>query len=72
MTISENFEHFRYFNFETDFLENENFFQETELPQNIKKASFPCKTGISETNAKTNRMVAIKLIYHRERSFAGN
>ena len=28
MTISENFEHFQYFNFETDFLENENFFNE--------------------------------------------
>ena len=29
VTISENFEHFQYFNFETDFLENENFFQKT-------------------------------------------
>ena len=67
-----NSESFRYFNFETDFLENENFFQETGLPQNIKKASFPCKTGISETNAKTNRMVATKWVYHRERSFARN
>ena len=28
MTISENFEHFQYFNFEADFLENENFFNE--------------------------------------------
>ena len=27
MTISENFEHFRYFNFETDFLEKENFLE---------------------------------------------
>ena len=69
MTSSDSF---RYFNFETDFLENENFFQETGLPQNIKKASFPCKTGISETNAKTNRMVATKWVYHRERSFARN
>ena len=30
--ISENFEHFQYFNFETDFLENENFFQKTGVP----------------------------------------
>ena len=29
MAISENVEHFQYFNFETDFLENENFFQKT-------------------------------------------
>ena len=27
--ISENFEHFQYFNFETDFLENENLFKKT-------------------------------------------
>ena len=32
VTISENFEHFQYFNFEADFLENENFFQKTGLP----------------------------------------
>ena len=29
VTFSENIEHFQYFNFETDFLENENFFQKT-------------------------------------------
>ena len=29
VVISENFEHFQYFNFEADFLENENFFQKT-------------------------------------------
>ena len=28
-TISENFEHFQYFNFETDFVENEKFLQKT-------------------------------------------
>ena len=32
MTISEKFEHFQYLNFETDFLENENFFQKTGVP----------------------------------------
>ena len=32
VTISENFEHFQYFNFETDFLENEIFFQKTGGP----------------------------------------
>ena len=29
VTISKNFQHFHYFKFETDFLENENFFQKT-------------------------------------------
>ena len=31
VTISGNFERFQYFNFKTDFLENENLFQKTEL-----------------------------------------
>ena len=75
--INENFEHFQYFNFETDFLENENFFQKLEycfLVERIKieKASFPYKTAISEANVKTNRMVSTKWTYHKERSFASN
>ena len=32
VTISENFKRFQYFNFETDFQENENLFQKTEAP----------------------------------------
>ena len=32
VAISENCEHFQYFNFETDFLENENFFKKTGEP----------------------------------------
>ena len=32
MTNSGSFEHFQYFNFETDFLENENLFQKTGVP----------------------------------------
>ena len=32
VTINENFERFQYFNFETDFLENENLFQKTGVP----------------------------------------
>ena len=32
VTISENFEHFQYFNFETDLPENENLFEETGVP----------------------------------------
>ena len=77
MTISENFEHFQYSNFETDFLENENFFQKTGVlflveRTKIEKASFPYKTAISEANVKTNRMVTAKWAYHREQSFTSN
>ena len=72
---SENFEHFQYF--ETDFVENENFFLKTGVPflvepTKIEKASFPYKTAISEANIKTNRMVTTKWAYHRERSFTSN
>ena len=66
------FEHFQYFNFETDFLENENFFSFLVERTKIEKASFPYKTAISETIVKTNRMVSTKWAYHRERSFASN
>ena len=78
MTISESFEHFQYFNFETDFLKNENFFQKLEyrfLVERTKienKASFPYKIAISEANVKTNRIVTTKWAYHRERSFLSN
>ena len=74
MTINQNFEHFQYFNFEADFLENENFFQKLEYRflverTKIEKASFPYKTAISEANVKTNRMVTTKWAKHRGRSF---
>ena len=32
VAISENFKSFQYFNFKTDFLENENLFQKTGVP----------------------------------------
>ena len=71
------FKHFQYFNFETDFLENENFFQKPGVPflvesTKIENASFPYKTAISEANVKTNKMVTTKWTYQKERSFAGN
>ena len=77
MTISENLEHFQHTNFETDFLEIENFFKKLEYrflveSTKIKKASFLFKTAISEANVKTNRMVTTKWAYHRERSFTSN
>ena len=77
MTISGNFEHFQYFNFETDFLENENFLKKLEhrflvKSTKVENASFPYKVNISEANVKTIRMVITKWTYHKERSFASN
>ena len=50
MTISWNFEHFQYFHFETDFLENENVFQVESTK--IENALFLYNTAIWETNAR--------------------
>ena len=69
VTISESFEHFQYFNFETNFPENENLFRETTK---IENTSFLFKTALSEANVNTNRMATTKLIYHKEWSFASN
>ena len=71
MTNNGNFECLQYFNFETDFLENENLSQKRLLVKStkIENASFPYKTTISEPNVKTNRMVIIKRTYHKERRF---
>ena len=61
LTNSENFEHFQYFKFENDFLENENVFQKTGVLVSswtrikIEKAPFPYKNAISEANVKTNK-----------------
>ena len=38
----------------------------------IENASFPYKTVISEANVKTNGMVIVKWIYHKEWNFASN
>ena len=61
MTISENFEHFQYFNFEIDFLENDFFFKKQAYRllverTKIEKALFPYKTAISEANVKGTLM----------------
>ena len=68
-------EPFHYFNFETDFLENESLFEKLEYcflveRTNTENASFTYKTAISEVNVKANRIVSTKWTYHRERSFA--
>ena len=72
VTITENFDWFQYFNFETDFLENETFFEKLKcrfLVETTKNEStlFPYKT-----NVRTNRMVSIKWTCHKEQSFASN
>ena len=77
VTIIVNFERFQYFDFETDFLGNENLFRKTGLPflvesTKIENASFPYKTSLLEANVKPNRMVISKWTYHKERSFASN
>ena len=63
MTITENFKCFQCFDFETDFLENENLFKKTvfwKIWSKIENALFPYKTAISVANVKTNKMVTTK------------
>ena len=77
MFLYEDLERFQYFNFEINFLKNENLFQKAGVPflvesTKIEKGSFPFKTAMSEDNVKTNRMVSTKWTYPKERSFASN
>ena len=65
MTISERFRRFQYFNFETNFLENENAFKKLEYrflveATKIENTSFPFKTVLSEANVMTNKMATTK------------
>ena len=57
--MNESFKRFRYFNFETNFLENENLFQKTGVvflveATKIEITPFPFKTALSEANVKIN------------------
>ena len=66
MTISENFEHFQYFNFGTDFIESKTFFKKLEYRllverTKIEKTSFPYKTAISEANVNDTHMEELRL-----------
>ena len=78
MTISESFKRFQYFNFETNFLENENLFQKTGVPfflvetTKAENTSFPLKTVLSEANVNTNRMATTKWSYHKKWNFSRN
>ena len=74
VTISGDFEHFRYFNFKTVILENKNVFQQLEYrflveSTKIGNAFFPYKTAISKANVKTNRMVSTKWTCHKRTEF---
>ena len=73
MTITGNFERFRYF--ETNFLKNESLFQKGGVPLfwlkvRIENTTFPYKTALSEANVKANRMGSTRWTYHKKRSFA--
>ena len=75
MTITENPKSFQHFNFEKDFLENENLLQKDWVlveSTKIENASFPYKTAISEVNVKTNKVVTIKWTHQNERSCASD
>ena len=66
MTISGNFDCFQFFNFDTNFLKNENlFFKKLENSfivesTMIERVTYPYKTALSKANVKTNRMVSAK------------
>ena len=82
VTVSKDFKRFQYFNFEADFVENENFFLKKHEynflveSTKIENASFPYKTAISEANGKTNSMGTTKWnteqMDHKEQSFSSN
>ena len=61
MTITGNFKCFQCYNFDTNFLKNENLFQKMKHPflaksTKIENATFPYKNALSEANVKTNRI----------------
>ena len=77
MTTTANFERFKDFHCETNFLENENLYQKLEYrflveSTKIEDAIFLYKTALSEANVKTNRMGSTKWDYHKEQRFASN
>ena len=77
MTITDNVERFQYFNFETNFLENETLLKKLQYhflveSTTIENATYPYKTALSEANVKTNRMGSAKWTYLKEQSLASN
>ena len=76
MTITGNFECFRYFNFEVNVLKNENLSLKTGVKffrsTNIENASLPYKTTLSEVNVKTNRIEGINMDLSQRTKFLCN
>ena len=73
VTTSGSFKRFQYFNFETNFLENDKLFLKNRNlveTTKIESTSCPLKTSLSEVNVKTNRMTTTKWTHHKEWSFA--
>ena len=71
--ISESFKRFQYFNFETNFLENDNLFLKIGVPflvetSKTENTSFSFKNALSKVYVKKNRMET----YHKDWSFASN
>ena len=65
-----NFDRFQDFNFETNFLKNENLIKKLEYyflveSTKIENVTFPYKTTLSEANVKTNRMASRKWNHYR-------
>ena len=74
VTLTQNFEPFQYFNFETNFLKKSNPFQKTGEVESTKidNTAFQYKTALSEANVKTNRMWCTNWTYRKGNSFVHN
>ena len=76
VAIRESFKRFQYFDFETNFLENENLLQKTGVPfftgTTKIENTFPFKIALSQANVKTNRTATTKWTYHKEWSSTSN
>ena len=76
VVISENFEHFQYFNFDTDFLEHEIFFQQTNFQLNalrIKGHHFHTKLTYQKPILRQIEWyITTKWAYQRGLTFASN
>ena len=78
MTISENFKRFQLFSFQKDLLENKSLFKNTGVlffswkHKDWKRIISIQNCHIRSHLFKTNKILATKWTYHKERSFATN
>ena len=68
MTISGNFEHFKYLTLKEIFKKAKTFYKTLEYWFLFESY----KTAMSEANVKTNRIVSKIWTYHKERSYDSN